>query len=56
MKFIASELNGPKFKEVMRMKSLNFMSALIETIWSMIISFVVGMSISPRAYIEEDEI
>lgn len=53
MKFMASELNGLKFKGVMRMKILNFMSALIETLWSLSISFVVGMSISPRAYMGE---
>jgi hypothetical protein len=35
---------------------LNFISALMETIESMIISFVVGVSISPKAYIGEDDI
>lgn len=51
MKFISSELVGNEFKGVMPMMISNFTSALIETLWSMSISFVVGISISPRAYI-----
>lgn len=50
MKFLAAELIQHKFKGVMRIRIVNFMFALIETVWSLIISFVVGISISPRAY------
>lgn len=50
MKFMVSELIGHKFKGVIPMKNFKFTSALIETLWSVSISFVVGVSISPGAY------
>lgn len=56
MKFLATELVQQKFKGVVRIRIMNFMAALMETLWSMIISFVVGISISPRAYMGEDKI
>lgn len=56
IKFVASELSRHKFKGVMLIGTLNYISALVETLWSVSISYVVGISISPRAYIGEDEI
>lgn len=53
IKFLAIELSQYKFKGVVFIRILNFISALMETIWSVIISFVVGISMSPRAYIGE---